>query len=41
MARKKKLSYVKDEQGNEIAAAFPQPLASDGSLLYPGGWWNA
>jgi hypothetical protein len=32
----KKLAYVKDDESNNVAAAFPQPLASDGTLLYPG-----
>lgn len=32
----KKVSYVKDDEGNNIAAAFPQPLSLDGSLKYPG-----
>lgn len=33
----KKLCYVFDDEGNEIAASSPQPLDTDGTLLYPGG----
>lgn len=35
-AGEKKLCYVLDDDGNPVAAAFPQPLASDGTLKYPG-----
>lgn len=32
----KKLCYVNDDEGNQVAAAFPQPLNTDGTLKYPG-----
>lgn len=32
----KKVCYVYDDEGNKIAASFPQPLDTDGTLLYPG-----
>lgn len=32
----KKVCYVYDDDGNKIAASFPQPLDTDGTLLYPG-----
>lgn len=32
----KKVCYVYDDEGNKIAASFPQPLAADGTLKYPG-----
>lgn len=33
----KKICYVYDDEGNKIAASFPQPLNTDGTLKYPGG----